>query len=113
MVCRGSVGGTVRLRSERSAAHHFPSASRRGIEIGDEIWVDPGTLLRAAHSAATDPETRSRFMAHFGGDLSQVRLAGGYSDREALMRIYRRRARRGGELPAGTNEFVHQLELEP
>ena len=51
-------------------------------------------------------------MDHAGSRL-QGRLAGGLSDREELIRIYRRRAQRDVKIPAGTAELVHQLEREP
>lgn len=82
------------------------------MEIDDEIWVDYDALLKAARSVSTDTGTRARFMTHVGGAQARVRLAGGLSDREQLMRIYRRRVIRGGELPAGTGELLHQLERE-
>jgi hypothetical protein len=83
------------------------------LEVGDEIWADSDALLAAARSAATDPKTLSRFIAHMGNVQSHVRLAGRSSDRKELLRIYRRRARRGQGAPPGTEELVHQLEQEP
>lgn len=83
------------------------------LEIGDEVWADSDALVLAARSAATDPETCSRFIAHFGDIQSHVRLVGQVSDCKELLKIYRRRARRGRGVPPGTEELVRQLEREP
>ena len=89
---------------------------RASMELDDEVWIDYNALLAAAHSAATDPGTRGRVataLSQYGHP--NLRLAGRSTDREHLLRIYRRRMRSAGlsgQLPAGTQELVQRLEVE-
>ena len=84
--------------------------------IGDEVWSNLGTLAAAARGPGTSDDTRRRLLATLSRHRDwNMRLAGGSTDRESLLRIYRRRARRAdpdGRLPAGTKELVRQLEQE-
>jgi hypothetical protein len=84
--------------------------------IGDEVWIDLDALAAAARDPGTSDDTRRRLFATLSHHRDRnMRLAGGSTDRENLLRIYRRRARRAdpdGRLPAGTKELVRQLEQE-
>jgi hypothetical protein len=86
------------------------------MERDDEVWIDGSALLAAARSAATDPGTRARVataLSHYGHP--NLRLAGRSTDREHLLRTYRRGMRStgaSGQLPTGTQELVQRLEAE-
>jgi hypothetical protein len=84
--------------------------------IDGEVWTDLDALLAAARDSRTSPDACQRLLAFLSArcDLSSL-LVGSSTDREQLLRIYRRRAQRAlpdGRLPDGTHELVRQLEHE-
>ena len=82
------------------------------MEHGEQIRVSLDDLLRAALNPGTDSSTRTRFTTSTVTESTRTELSGGLVDREELTRIYRRRSRREGDLPAGTRELARQLEQE-
>jgi hypothetical protein len=77
------------------------------------IW---NALVAAARGPGTTADTGRRLLMTLSHHRdTNMRLVGHSTDREQLLRVYRRRARRAdpdGRLPAGTKEIVRQLEQE-